>query len=125
MVGSINANRAAVGAPPLVRCGALDGAAQAHSQDQATTNTMTHTGSDGSTIGVRANRAGYIGWTALGENVAAGYTSVDAVMSGWMNSPGHKANLLNPAFRHVGVGRADSAGGRPYWTQDFGTSGRC
>jgi len=125
MVVSINNNRAAAGAPALVRCGSLDRAAQAHSNDQAATNTMTHTGSDGSTIGTRANRSGYLGWTALAENVAAGYTSVDGVMTGWMNSAGHKANLLNPAYTTVGVGRADSSSGRPYWTQDFGRSGSC
>jgi uncharacterized protein YkwD len=125
MLASVNAQRAAVGAAPLSRCGTLDRAAQDHSADQAATNTMTHDGSDGSTIGPRATRAGYVGWTALGENVAAGYTSVDAVMNGWMNSSGHRANILSTTYTHVGFGRADSATGRPYWTQDFGRSGTC
>jgi len=125
MLASINANRAAAGQAPLTRCGSLDRAAQAHTQDQAATNTMTHTGSDGSTIGPRANRAGYVGWTSLGENVAVGYTTVDAVMTGWMNSAGHRANLLNGGYTHVGVGLAYSASGRAYWTQDFGASGTC
>lgn len=125
MLASINANRAAAGRAPLSRCASLDAAAQTHSADQAATNTMTHSGSDGSTIGVRANRAGYVGWTALGENVAAGYSSVDAVMTGWMNSSGHKANLLSPSYTHVGLGLVNSASGRPYWTQDFGATGRC
>jgi uncharacterized protein YkwD len=125
MLASINAQRAAAGKPALARCGSLDRAAQAHTEDQAATNTMTHTGSDGSTLGPRANRAGYLGWTSLGENVAMGYSTVDAVMIGWMNSSGHRANLLNGGYTHVGVGLAHSASGQAYWTQDFGASGTC
>lgn len=125
MLDSINANRAANGAAPLVRCATLDWAAQLHSQDQADTSKMSHTGSDGSSMSTRAVRAGYVGWTALAENVAAGYGSVDAVMNGWMNSSGHRTNLLNPTYTHVGMGQAVSASGTPYWTQDFGRSGAC
>ena len=86
---------------------------------------MTHTGSDGSGLGLRADRAGYLGWTALGENVAMGYPSVDAVMAGWMGSSGHRANLLSTSYVHVGFGLANATNGSPYWTQDFGRSGTC
>jgi uncharacterized protein YkwD len=125
MLARVNAERAAVGAPPLVRCGALERAAVAHTADQAAHDQMSHVGSDGSTFVQRAERAGYHHWTALGENVAAGYPNVGAVMNGWMQSPGHRANILNRAYTHFGMGHAVSAGGTPYWTQDFGRSGTC
>ena len=125
MLARINSERAAVGAAPLVACGTLRSAAQGHTLDQASHSTMTHTGSDGSDLRTRAERAGYRGWTSIGENVAYGYASVDAVMNGWMASSGHRANLLNPAFTHVGLGQAAGSGGTPYWTQDFGRSGSC
>jgi len=125
MLSRINAERASVGAPALQLCGALTLSAQAHSQDQAATNNMSHTGSNGSTMTQRDNAAGYLGWNALAENVAAGYRSVGAVMDGWMNSSGHRANLLSTNYVHVGLGRAASAGGQLYWTQDFGRGGSC
>ncbi len=59
------------------------------------------------------------GW---GENIAYGYASADAVMTGWLNSPGHRANIENPSYRAIGVGAASSSTGRLYWTQEFGTS---
>jgi uncharacterized protein YkwD len=125
MLARINAERAAVGAAPVQLCANLMEAAQAHSQDQAARSVMSHTGSDGSTMVQRAERAGYVRWTALAENVAAGYTSVTSVMSGWMGSTGHRTNLLSTSYQHVGLGRAASGSGALYWTQDFGRSGSC
>lgn len=125
MAAQLNARRAENGAGPLELCGTLVADAQAHTEDQAAHNTMSHTGSDGSNLADRANRAGYVGWSRLGENVAYGYGDVAAVMTGWMNSPGHRANILDARFGHVGVGLAYSSGGTPYWTQDFGASGSC
>ena len=61
----------------------------------------------------------------MGENVAAGYPSVVAVMGGWMGSSGHRANLLSTSYEHVGVGRAASGSGALYWTQVFGRRGSC
>ena len=58
----------------------------------------------------------------LGENVAVGYPTAEAVMAGWMNSPGHRANILNCAARAMGVGVATGADGRLYWTQVFGAT---
>jgi uncharacterized protein YkwD len=86
---------------------------------------MSHVGSNGSTMTQRVQGAGYVGWTSLGENVAAGYPTVTAVMSGWMGSTGHRANLLSTSYQHVGVGRAPSGSGALYWTQNFGRSGSC
>ncbi len=76
---------------------------------------MGHTGSDGSNAGdrIRANGGSFGTW---GENVAAGYGSAAGVVDGWMNSAGHRANILNPAFTRIGVAIATSADGTPYWT---------
>ena len=96
---------------------ALASAASRHSTDMATHNFFSHTGSDGSQVGQRASAAGY-GWTAVGENIAAGPSSVSAAMSGWLASPGHCANIMGGAYRHVGVAcvaSADSVYPR-YWT---------
>ena len=125
LLDRVNAERAANGAPALVLCAGLARSASAHSADKDARNTMSHTGGDGSTLSVRANRAGYTGWTALGENVAFGYPDVGSVMAGWMGSPGHRANILNATYTHVGFGSVTSANGTPYWTQDFGRSGTC
>jgi uncharacterized protein YkwD len=59
------------------------------------------------------------GTSTAGENIAAGYTSVGAVTSGWMNSAGHKANILNPNFKIISVGVAQAANGTYYWVEDF------
>jgi uncharacterized protein YkwD len=81
---------------------------------------LSHTGSDGSDPGQRITRAGYI-WRTYGENVAAGYTTPESVVAGWMQSDGHRANILNPAFRDIGVGYAYGASStyKHYWTQVF------
>ncbi|MFV2088564.1 CAP domain-containing protein [Micromonospora sp. LOL_021] len=94
-------------------------AARLHSEDQATNNDMSHEGSDGSDPWERARRAGYE--QAIGENVAAGYPTAEAVMEGWMNSPGHRANILNCDAVAMGVGTATSSNGTLYWTQMFGS----
>lgn len=125
MLASINAHRSNAGVAPLSRCGSLDRAASAHSADQAAHGHMSHTGSDGSNAPGRMEAAGYNGWRAWGENVAAGQGAVASVMSAWMNSTGHRANILNGSYEHVGMGLAHSANGTPYWTQVFGRSGTC
>jgi uncharacterized protein YkwD len=125
MLDELNLYRTAAGAPPLQLCTTLMSAAQGHSDDQAVNNTMTHTGSNGSDIGTRADAAGYTNWTALGENVAMGYSTVDTVMAAWMASTGHRANILNPAYRDVGLAESFASDGTPYWTQDFGVGGVC
>jgi Cysteine-rich secretory protein family/IPT/TIG domain len=117
----VNEQRAANGLAPLVRNEALDRAALSHSQDMAAGNFMSHFGSDGSNPTQRIGAAGYTGST-WGENVAAWYPSAQAVMNAWMNSPGHRANILNPNFKEIGIAvvyRADT-GSRYFWTQDFG-----
>ncbi len=118
VVNLVNAERAEAGCGALKIDDKLMAAAQAHSQDQADHRKMTHDGSDGSDVGERLDRAGYA-WRAYGENVAWNQQTPAAVMDAWMNSPGHRANILNCSFTEIGVGVANSDG--PYWTQDFGT----
>lgn len=98
----------------------LKTAALDHSMDMANQNFFSHTGSDGSSAGDRISRSGY-SWSAWGENVAAGYNSVNSVMQGWINSPGHCANLMNPNVSNLGAARYSNASSTygVYWTQVF------
>ncbi|WP_328339149.1 CAP domain-containing protein [Micromonospora sp. NBC_00421] len=116
VVDLVNAERAKAGCAAVTVDDKLTLAAQRHSQDQADHESMTHTGSDGSNAGQRLDRAGYT-WRTYGENVAWNQQTPAAVMAAWMNSSGHRANILNCAFTEIGVGVASSNG--PYWTQDF------
>lgn len=118
VVELVNAERGKVGCSALTLNTTLSKVAQAHSEDMARHQNMSHTGSDGSAPGDRITSAGYT-WSAYGENVAYGYASPEQVMAGWMASPGHKANILNCAFKEIGVGLAQPGS---YWTQDFATA---
>ncbi|MFD7503095.1 CAP domain-containing protein [Streptomyces sp. NPDC059850] len=118
VVELVNDERAKVGCSPVKVNAKLTKAAEAHSKDMAEHSNMSHTGSDGSQPGDRIEDAGY-SWSTYGENVAYGYSSAKSVMEGWMNSSGHKANILNCDFKEIGVGLSGSGN---YWTQDFGTA---
>ncbi|MFD3582565.1 CAP domain-containing protein [Streptomyces sp. NPDC058683] len=118
IVELVNAERGKVGCSALTLNTTLSKVAQAHSADMALHQNMSHSGSDGSSPGDRITSAGYT-WSTYGENVAYGYASPEQVMAGWMASPGHKANILNCAFKEIGVGLAQPGS---YWTQDFGTA---
>lgn len=83
---------------------------------------FAHTGTDGSEVGMRATRAGYR-WRMIGENIAAGQNSAREAVASWIESPGHCANLMNPAFTEMGAGYGISRARMPgfaYWTQVFG-----
>jgi uncharacterized protein YkwD len=118
IVELVNNERGKAGCSPVTLNATLTKAAQAHSEDMAAHQNMSHTGSDGSDPGDRITRAGY-SWSTYGENVAYGYATPEKVMAGWMSSPGHKANILNCSFKEIGVGLAQP---NDYWTQDFGTA---
>ncbi len=109
-------------AGPLTWNAALATAARLHSQDMADRSYFAHDTPDGVTPQTRMERAGYTGWTATGENIAAGYT-VSNVMAGWLASPGHCQNIMRPQFRELGVGIYSKPGSSygTYFTQDFGT----
>lgn len=97
-------------------------AATGHSGDMAQYNFFSHTSSDGTGPGFRIDAQGYQART-WGENIAAGYSSIDAVMTGWLDSPGHCANIMNPDFTELGMAFIEDSGSDfgIYWTQVFAT----
>lgn len=108
-------------AAPLAWNALLGGVAQDHSREMANNNYFDHKDRDGRTPGDRAELAGYSG-QQVGENIAAGQDTVQKVVAGWLASPGHCANLMNPQYRELGAAYAvdpkSSAG--IYWTAMFG-----
>lgn len=114
-----NAERAAAGLPPLSHDRPLTNAAQAHSADMVARAFYSHTSPDGSEPWHRAAAAGSTR-RSIGENIACGQRSAAEVVRGWMNSPGHRANILKPGFTHMGVGFAGGGAAGTYWTQLFG-----
>jgi uncharacterized protein YkwD len=97
-------------------------AALAHSADMANRNYFSHEGKDGTEVGERAQRAGYR-WRRIGENIASGQGSAQDVVAGWLSSPGHCANIMNPGFTDMGAAYAlnQRSDLLIYWTQVFGT----
>jgi uncharacterized protein YkwD len=135
VVDLVNQQRIGYGCQPLNISSRLNAAAQAHSQDMALNDFMSHTGSDGASLGQRLTRAGY-SWRMAAENIAAGQPTPESVVASWMSSAGHRANILNCSLRDIGVGyyyqpddqsnvrlSSGKTGGpfRYYWTQDFGS----
>ncbi|MFD8418109.1 sigma-70 family RNA polymerase sigma factor [Streptomyces sp. NPDC059668] len=118
VVALVNKERATAGCGPLTEDAQLEKAAQAHSEDMDARNFFEHTNPDGADPGQRITAAGYR-WSTYGENIAQGQQTPEAVMESWMNSPGHRANILNCSFKNIGVGVHNGSGG-PWWTQDFG-----
>jgi uncharacterized protein YkwD len=108
---------------PLAWNSLLLQAASGHSSDMAQNNYFSHTSLDGRTMVQRVVATGYT-YSALGENIAAGQSTVESVITGWTNSPGHCQNLMNPAFRDIGVAcvRSDTSNYRYYWTMVLGRS---
>ena len=109
----VNAARADAGCAAVAGNGALDRAAADYAALMARTGTFSHTGPDGSDFSDRVRAAGYD--DPGGENIAQGQSSADEVMQDWMNSPGHRRNILDCSFRTLGVGEAQD-----YWVQEFG-----
>ncbi|TLY65940.1 MAG: CAP domain-containing protein [Gammaproteobacteria bacterium] len=108
-------------APPLAPNAILERAAAQYARDMATYGYMDHTGRDGSSPEERITRSGYR-WRETGENLASGIMTPEDAVAGWLRSPEHCANLMDPAFRHMGVAYAVNprleAG--VYWAQEFG-----
>lgn len=117
VVSLVNAERARAGCGPLTENSLLTRAAQGQSDDMAARDFFDHTNPDGDGPGERVTATGYQ-WSTYGENIAKGQATAAEVMEGWMNSPGHRANILNCDFREIGIGLHTSGG--PYWTQVFG-----
>lgn len=107
-------------APALTLNAQLTQAAQAHATDMATQNYFAHVSLDGRTPDQRVKSAGYV-WRAFGENIAAGQSTPEQVVTTWLGSPGHCANIMSPAFRDIGIGYATGGQYGHYWVQDFGS----
>jgi uncharacterized protein YkwD len=114
----VNQERVKNGCRVLRNDDRLRTAARAQSLDMVTYNYFSHTGHDGSSFVDRQKRAGYT--AAGGENIAWGFGTAKDVMVAWMNSTGHRANILNCAYLATGVGVARKSDGTVYWTQEFG-----
>ena len=123
MLSAVNAIRAQGGvcgetafgpAAPLAWDAELELAAILHTQDMAENDHFSHVGTDGSTLGERAESVGYE-WVAVGENIARYQSSVSQVIADWMASPSHCRQILDPAFVEMGAAEEDA-----YWTQVFG-----
>ncbi|KAF1773124.1 CAP domain [Phytophthora cactorum] len=121
MIDAVNAERTKAGLSALCTNKKLAAAAARHSKDMADNDFMEHDGSDGSTMSERITDAGYA-WNAVAENVAAGQEDVASVMESWMNSEGHRANILGADYTMFGTAYAYNADStyKHYWTQDFG-----
>lgn len=113
------------GCGPLRLDSALVEAAGAHASDMVRRHYMDHTSPDGRDPGDRMKAAGYRG-SSWGENIAAGYDSAQKVVAAWMQSDGHRKNILNCRFTTIGIGydagRVKSGYGPGSWVQDFGRS---
>ncbi len=110
---------------PLQLNSTLNKAALLHAEDMAKHGRMEHEGSDGSTPAQRVTRQGYR-WIAVGENVAAGAGTAAEVVAGWLDSPGHCANIMSPQFAEMGLAFAVNMRDEQavYWAQSFGTPRR-
>jgi uncharacterized protein YkwD len=108
---------------PLSWNAKLGAAALAHSRDMAANNYLAHVAPNGSRADDRAAKQGY-GWTSLGENVAAGQGSAEQVVAGWVASPEHCVNVMDPKFAEMGAAYAvnPKSDSTIYWTQVFGAT---
>ena len=110
----VNIARMAHGMAPLARHDGLAQAAQVWAEHLRDTNTFEH--------GAWAERISehYANWRTIGENLAAGYVTAQAAVDAWMDSPGHRANILNANFEEAGVGYAVGGYYRHYYVMDYG-----
>lgn len=118
----VNVERTKAGCQPLTANSALTNAAQAHAADMLAHNYFSHDSQDGTSPFTRMTAAGYR-WSGAAENIAAGQRTPADVMTSWMNSSGHRANILNCGLKDIGVGYAAGGGAAygQYWVQDFGS----
>jgi uncharacterized protein YkwD len=110
LIESHNRIRRSQGLSPLVEDPQLTEIAQRWAQHMARTRVMRH-----QILSVHMK-----GWKMLGENIAKGQTSIDEVMKDWMNSRGHRENILKPNYNRIGVGTARAKDGTLFWCVDFG-----
>ncbi len=113
----VNEERATAGIEPVAWNEPAAAAAYDHAVDMDVRDFFDHDNPDGESPGTRLAQAG-VGGRGWGENIARGQHDPISVMYAWMNSPGHRANILNPSYRFLGVGVHTGVDG-PWWVQDF------
>lgn len=118
VVELVNAERAKNGLKPLTMNAQLNKTATLKSQDMAKLGYFDHNSPTYGSPFDMMKKYG-ISYRTAGENIAMGQTTPEQVMNGWMNSPGHRANILRASFTQIGVGVAKNSSGRLYWTQQF------
>lgn len=116
VVSLVNKEREKVGLTPLSMEKNITTAAQVRAKEIQTS--FSHTRPDGKKFSTVLSENG-VSFKGAGENIAWGQKTPEEVMKGWMNSPGHRANILNKNFRSIGVGYYQNASGKSYWTQLF------
>lgn len=116
VVALVNAERARAGLNALTLDTEIASAALVRAKE--TEISFSHTRPDGRHFSTALTDNG-IRFRGAGENIAWGQLSPEEVMKGWMNSDGHRANILNPNYTRIGVGYYQNAAGRNYWTQLF------
>ncbi len=114
----VNIERQKAGLPALVFDSAVSNVARTKSKDMAANNYFAHQSPTYGSAGDMLTKFG-IKWSAWGENIASGQKTPEAVVTAWMNSSGHRANILSSNFSKIGVGYAVNSNGTPYWTQMF------
>lgn len=114
----VNVEREKNGLQSLAFNSSISNVARTKSKDMADNNYFAH---QSPTYGSAADMLTQNGikWTAWGENIASGQDTPEEVVNAWMNSEGHRANILSPDFTKIGVGYVTSSSGTPYWTQMF------
>lgn len=118
VVDLVNKERAAVGLPALKVNTKLAAVAEKKAEDLRDKNYFDH---QSPTYGSPFDMMKQFGisYTSAGENIAKGQKTPADVMNGWMNSPGHKANILNSSYTEIGVGYVTDSNGTTYWVQHF------
>ncbi|CAF3776471.1 unnamed protein product [Rotaria socialis] len=120
VIRSHNRYRQSASLAPLAASQRLRNAAQSHANHMAQTRQMSHQENVNGrgTVGERVTQTGFR-WSAVAENVAAGQTTINQVMTTWMNSPGHRENILNGNYKRIGVGISRGADNLLYWCAVF------
>ena len=116
VVNLVNQERAKAGLSPVTADTSIQAAAQVRAKEIE--KSFSHTRPDGSSFSTALTQQGVI-YRGSGENIAWGQKTPEQVMNGWMNSDGHRANILNKNFTKIGVGYHQNASGTNYWTQLF------
>lgn len=116
VVALVNEERAKAGVAPLERSDALSAAAQVRARE--TVSSFSHTRPDGREFRTVLEENG-IDYRNCGENIAMGYETPETVVEAWMNSEGHRANILSGDFASIGIGRCEDDSGQLYWVQLF------